>query len=43
MPGLLVTIGLRLYIIQMNKAAQDLFDISRKKHLLGKPVGEIMG
>ena len=29
-------------IIQMNKAAQDLFDISRKKQLLGKAVGEIM-
>lgn len=26
----------------MNKAANDLFDISRKKQLLGKAVGEIM-
>lgn len=42
MPGLLVTIDYDFNIIQMNKAAQDLFDISRKKHLLGKPVGEIM-
>ena len=42
MPGLLVTIDYDFNIIQMNKAAQDLFDISRKKHLLGKPVGEII-
>ena len=42
MPGLLVTIDYDFNIIQMNKAAQDLFDISRKKHLLGMPVGEIM-
>ena len=42
MPGLLVTIDYDFHIIQMNKAAQDLFDISRKKHLLGMPVGEIM-
>ena len=42
MPGLLVTVDYALNIIQMNKAANDLFDISRKKQLLGKAVGEIM-
>ena len=42
MPGLLVTVDYDLNIIQMNKAANDLFDISRKKQLLGKAVGEIM-
>ena len=42
MPGLLVTVYYYLNIIQMNKAANDLFDISRKKQLLGKAVGEIM-
>ena len=42
MPGLLVTADHQLNIVQMNKAAMDTFDISRKKDLLGKPVGEIM-
>ena len=28
--------------VQLNKAAKDLFDISRKKHLLGKQLNEIM-
>ena len=40
--GRLVTVDYDLNIIQMNKAANDLFDISRKKQLLGKAVGEIM-
>ena len=38
----MVTVDYDLNIIQMNKAANDLFDISRKKQLLGKAVGEIM-
>ena len=42
MPGLLVTLDHQLNIVQMNKAAMDIFDISRKKDLLGKPVSEIM-
>ena len=42
MPGLLVTVDYELNIVQLNKAAKDLFDISRKKHLLGKPVEDIM-
>ena len=42
MPGLLVTVDYQLNIVQLNKAAKDLFDISRKKQLLGKQVGEIM-
>ena len=42
MPGLLVTVDHQLNIVQMNKAAMDIFDISRKKDLLGKPVSEIM-
>ena len=42
MPGLLVTADYQLNIVQLNKAAMDMFDISRKKQLLGKQVGEIM-
>ena len=42
MPGLLVTVDYDLNIVQLNKAANDLFDITRKKHLLGKQVDEIM-
>ena len=42
MPGLLVTVDYDLNIVQLNKAANDLFDITRKKHLLGKQAGEIM-
>lgn len=42
MPGLLVTVDHQLNIVQLNKAAMDVFDISRKKQLLGAPVGEIM-
>ncbi len=42
MPGLLVTIDHQLNIVQMNKAAMDLFDITREKKLLGRPVSEIM-
>lgn len=42
MPGLLVTVDYQLNIVQLNKAAKDFFDISRKKHLLGKQVNEIM-
>lgn len=40
--GLLVTVDYDLNIVQLNKAANDLFDITRKKHLLGKQVDEIM-
>lgn len=36
MPGLLVTVDYDLNIIQMNKAANDLFDISRKSSSLEK-------
>ena len=42
MPGLLVTVDYQLNIVQLNKAAKDFFDISRKKHLLGKQLNEIM-
>lgn len=42
MPGLLVTVDYQLNIVQLNKAAKDLFDISRKKQLLGKQVSEVM-
>lgn len=42
MPGLLVTSDYQLNIVQMNKAAMDIFDISRKKDLLGKQISEIM-
>ena len=40
MPGLLVTVDYDLNIVQLNKAANDLFDITRKKHLLGKQVDD---
>ncbi len=42
MPGLLVTVDYQLKIVQMNKAAKDLFDIHRKRNLIGRPVSEIM-
>lgn len=42
MPGLLVTVDYELNIVQMNKTAMDVFDISRKKQLLGQQVGTIM-
>lgn len=42
MPGLLVTVDYQLNIVQLNKAAMDIFDISRKKQLLGRQVGDIM-
>lgn len=42
MPGLLVTVDYQLKIVQMNQAAKDLFDIHRKRNLIGKPVSEIM-
>ena len=42
MPGLLVTVDHQLNIVQLNKEAMDIFDISRKKQLLGQPVSEIM-
>lgn len=42
MPGLLITVDYQMNIIHMNKAALDLFDISRKKQLLGKPLSQIM-
>lgn len=42
MPGLLVTVDYDLRIVQMNQAAVDLFDIQRKKEMIGRPVSEIM-
>lgn len=42
MPGLLVTVNDDLEVIQMNKAAMDLFDIKRKKTIIGQPVSTIM-
>jgi len=42
MPGLLVTVDYQLNIVHMNQAAKDLFDIHRKRNLIGKPVLEIM-
>lgn len=42
MPGLLITVDYQMNIVHMNKAALDLFDITRKKQLLGKPLAQIM-
>lgn len=42
MPGLLVTVDYHLKIVQMNQAAMDLFNIQRKKEMIGRPVSEIM-
>lgn len=42
MPGLLVTVDYDLNVVQMNKAAKDFFDISRKKKMLHEPVGQLM-
>ena len=42
MPGLLVTVDYNLKIIQMNEAASKLFNMSKKRRLIGKPVSEIM-
>lgn len=42
MPGLLVTVNDELQVIQMNRAAMDLFDIKRKKNIIGQPVSMIM-
>lgn len=42
MPGLLVTVDYNLKIIQMNQAATKLFNIPKKRRLIGKPVSEIM-
>lgn len=42
MPGLLVTVDYHLNIVHMNKTALDLFDINRKKNLIGSPVSAIM-
>lgn len=41
-PGLLMTVDYHLDIVSMNKAALDLFDITRKKDLIGKSVSDIM-
>ena len=42
MPGLLVTVDYNLKIIQMNQAATKLFNVPKKRRLIGKPVSEIM-
>ena len=42
MPGLLVTVDYNLRIIQMNQAAIDLFNMPRKRRMIGRPVSEIM-
>lgn len=42
MPGMLVTVNTELNVIQLNKAAMDLFDIRRKKSIIGQPVSELM-
>ena len=42
MPGLLVTVDYNLKIIQMNEAAFKLFNMLKKRRLIGKPVSEIM-
>ena len=35
MPGMLVTVNTDLEVVQLNKAAMDLFDIRRKKAIIG--------
>ena len=42
MPGLLVTVDYNLKIIQMNQTATKLFNVPKKRRLIGKPVSEIM-
>ena len=42
MPGLLVTVDYNLKIIQMNQAATKLFNVPKKRRLIGKQVSEIM-
>ena len=42
MPGLLVTVDYNLKIIQMNEAASKLFNMPKKRRLIGKQVSEIM-
>lgn len=42
MPGLLVTVDKKLNIVQLNKTAVDLFDIRRKKEIIGKPISKLM-
>ena len=42
MPGMLVTVNTELKVIQLNKAAMDLFDIRRKKSIIGQPVSKLM-
>ena len=42
MPGLLVTVDYNLKIIQMNEAASKLFNMPKRRRLIGKPVSEIM-
>lgn len=42
MPGLLVTVDYQLNVIHMNQAARDIFDIQRKKQMIGMPVSRIM-
>ena len=42
MPGMLVTVNTELNVIQLNKAAMDLFDIRRKKSIIGQPVSKLM-
>ena len=42
MPGLLVTVDYNLRFIQMNQAATDLFNMPKKRRLIGHPVSEIM-
>ena len=42
MPGLLVTVDYNLKIIQMNEAASKLFNMPKKRRLIGKLVSEIM-
>ena len=36
MPGLLVTVDYNLKIIQMNQAATKLFNVPKKRRLIGK-------
>ena len=42
MPGLLVTVDYHLNIVQMNRSAMDLFNIQRKREMIGRPVSEFM-
>ena len=42
MPGMLVTVNTDLEVVQLNRAAMDLFDIRRKKAIIGQPVSKLM-